>query len=180
MRRVPAACLVAALAACGSTYTPAVSGDIRTGAPPTLAPREPVSLVNGQPEGAAMDIGRDGDFINTAVSADLHGWTAVVIGYARSLLDTRSATPSGATRKWLNLRIVDAHFRKGAYVSLLPVSRPGCQVALEVATSGGYRTTLQLEERNLYDSWQSACENVTRQLAAALFQDPQILRYLNE
>jgi hypothetical protein len=53
------------------------------------------------------------------------------------------------------------------------------EVVLEVATASGYHNVHRAQGKTFY-SWDSACEDATREVTAQVFQDFQVLKYLSE
>jgi hypothetical protein len=167
----------AGLAGCASHYTPARTGDIRTALPAGFAPRDKFALRNGLPREAEERIGKTGDL--EPVYANLHDWTDVVIAYQRAVLGERALAVADGSPRWLDVRVAHVAMSSGQYVSLIPVVRPSCQVELWVATGSGYSARYLGQGKQFY-SWDSACEDATREVAAQMLHDAQILRYLTQ
>jgi hypothetical protein len=162
------------LLGCGTTYEPKTSGTIRNVAPPGFAPKGSISFVNAQASKDEIKIGQDGSAFEP-ITVDLHAWTEVVIRYARDLV------PAGAgISKQITVKILGAKLFNGAYAGPVVVSRPTCDVDLEVQAGNGYHAVFHGQAKNLYSGGTDACDDATREVTAQVFQDFQILKYLTE
>ena len=160
------------LAGCGTTYVPKASGDIRAVAPPGWSAKGSVSFVNAQPSTAEFEIGRESAV--EPVTTNLHDWTDVVIHYARDVVK-----PAAGIAKSISMKVNGATMYKGAYAGLVVVKRPTCDVELEITTGNGYHGVYHAGGKTFYD-WESACEDATREATMQVFQDMQVIKYLNE
>jgi hypothetical protein len=160
------------LAGCGTTYVPKASGDIRAVAPPGWTAKGSVSFVNAQPSTQEVTIGKESEV--EPVTTNLHDWTEVVIHYARDVV-----RPAAGIAKSISMRVTGAKMFRGAYATLVVVKRPTCEVELEIATGNGYHAVYHAGGKTFYD-WEGACEDATREVTMQVFQDMQVIKYLNE